>query len=102
MKKIKFLFLLIFLLVAAGIVEAQTCTAPPVDLVSWWPGDGNADDIIGNNHGTLVNGATFAAGKVGKAFSLDGDNDYVATPLLNTEIFTWETILSYKYSHGRQ
>lgn len=33
------------------------------------------------NHGTLMNGATFAAGKVGQAaFSFDGVNDYVTTP----------------------
>ena len=26
---------------------------PPDGLVAWWPGDGNADDIVGSNHGTL-------------------------------------------------
>ena len=36
--------------------------------VGWWPGDGNPNDITGSNHGTLVNGATFAAGLVGQAF----------------------------------
>ena len=50
---------------------------PPSGLVSWWPGDGNADDVAGGNHGTLVNGATFAPGIVGQAFSLDGADDYV-------------------------
>ena len=45
--------------------------------VSWWPGDGNADDILDGNHGTLQDGASFAAGKVGQAFSLDGIDDYV-------------------------
>jgi hypothetical protein len=46
--------------------------------VAWWPGASNANDIIGNNNGTLVNGATFAAGKVGQAFNFDGIDDYVA------------------------
>ena len=58
--------------------EAQ-CVAPPADLVSWWPGDGNANDIIDGNDG-LVNGATFAAGMVGQAFSFDGVNDEVKAP----------------------
>ncbi len=46
-------------------------------LVSWWPGDGNANDLVGGNHGSLMNGATFAPGKVGQAFSFDGVDDYV-------------------------
>jgi hypothetical protein len=44
-------------------------------LVSWWPGDGNANDIQSSNHGTLQNGATFAAGKVDQTFSFDGVDD---------------------------
>jgi len=53
---------------------------PPDGLVSWWPGNGDALDIIGGNHGTLMNGAAFAPGKVGQAFSFDGENDYVEIP----------------------
>ena len=45
---------------------AQTCIQPPAGLVSWWAGDGNANDIVGGNDGTLVNGATFAPGMVGQ------------------------------------
>ncbi len=41
-------------------------------MISWWPGDGNADDIQGDNDGTLLDGATFRAGLVGRAFSFDG------------------------------
>ncbi len=52
-----------------------TCVAPPSGMVSWWPGDGNANDIVGTNNGTLVNGTSFAAGKVGQAFSFDGLDD---------------------------
>lgn len=53
------------------------CVTAPSGLVSWWTGDGQAGDIIGGNDGTLKNGATFAAGKVGLAFSLDGVDDHV-------------------------
>ncbi|MFZ0799485.1 MAG: LamG-like jellyroll fold domain-containing protein [Terriglobales bacterium] len=53
-------------------VAAQACTAPPENMVGWWPADGNATDIAGPNNGKLINGATFATGYVGKAFALNG------------------------------
>jgi hypothetical protein len=56
---------------------AQVCVTPPTGMVSWWPGDENANDIQGAHHGALQNGATFAPGKVGQAFDLDGLNDFV-------------------------
>ncbi len=56
------------------------CVPPPSGLVSWWPGDGNATDIQSGNSGTLQNGATFATGLVGQAFSFDGVNDFVSVP----------------------
>jgi len=55
----------------------DACVPAPQGLVSWWPGDGDATDIVDNNHGTLQNGATFAAGKVGPAFSFSGNDDWV-------------------------
>jgi len=54
-----------------------TCVNAPSGLVSCWRGEGNAIDIQDGNNGTLNNGATFAPGKVGLAFSLDGVDDYV-------------------------
>ena len=63
---------------APGIEAA--CVEPPSGLVGWWPGDGDADDIWSDNHGTLMNGATFAPGKDGQAFSLDGADDYIQIP----------------------
>ena len=86
----------IALIVVMGFVPLQTSTdslatcmenpneftvadaiEPPEGLVSWWPGDGNADDIAGPNHGTLGGETTFAPGMVGDAFSFDGDQDMV-------------------------
>jgi hypothetical protein len=49
-------------------------------LVALWPGDGNADDVIGTNNGTLTPGASYAAGKAGQAFLLDGTGGYVSIP----------------------
>ncbi|MFH0780169.1 MAG: LamG-like jellyroll fold domain-containing protein [Parcubacteria group bacterium] len=56
------------------------CVQPPPSMISWWPSDGNALDIWDSNHGTLMNGAAFAPGKVAQAFSFDGVNDYVKVP----------------------
>jgi hypothetical protein len=38
------------------------------------------NDAYGTNHGTLMNGCTFTTGKIGKAFTFDGVNDYVSLP----------------------
>jgi len=55
-----------------------SCTPPPSGLVSWWPGDGSAEDITDGNDGTLQGGTSFGAGLVGQAFSFDGSADFVA------------------------
>ena len=46
-------------------------------LVSKWTFDNTANDSVGTNHGTLQNGPTYAAGKIGQAIQLDGVDDYV-------------------------
>jgi hypothetical protein len=53
------------------------CVSPPAGLVSWWPGQGNANDIAGANNGTLSGGVTFTNGEVGQAFNFDGVSGYV-------------------------
>jgi hypothetical protein len=75
-----FLLFFLFSLLASSQAEAQTCVLPPSELISWWSGDGNADDIQNVNNGTLQGDATFAAGMVGQAFSFDGVGDYVEAP----------------------
>ncbi len=68
---------------AKASIQASTtdCLPVPSGLVSWWPGDGHANDIVGENHGTLQNGATFSTGFVtsgnGQGFSLDGVDDII-------------------------
>src|SRR5437867_7458767 len=61
--------------------RAQTnCVPPPSGLVGWWPGDGNASDIVGGNPGSLQNGATFTTGKVDQGFGFDGVGARVTVP----------------------
>jgi alpha-tubulin suppressor-like RCC1 family protein len=67
---------------AATIVQthAASCTPPPAGIVGWWPGEGNANDIVGGDNGTLEGDATFAPAEVGQGFRLDGTNGYVQIP----------------------
>lgn len=60
-----------------NVRHTTQCDLLSGNSVGWWPGDGDANDIAGSNNGTLVNGATFAPGIVGQAFSFDGVNDFV-------------------------
>lgn len=53
----------------AESVDPQPCATPPTGMVSWWPGNGNAVDIVGGNNGTLQGSAGFAPGFVNQAFS---------------------------------
>ncbi|MEW6604414.1 MAG: LamG domain-containing protein [Thermoproteota archaeon] len=83
-----------------------SCINPPPGLISWWPGDGNAEDIWGNNDGALQNGASFGPGRVngGQAFRLDGIDDYVEIPSMNigdafTVVFWVSPERSASYQH---
>jgi hypothetical protein len=50
-------------------VNPIPCTAAASGLISWLPGNGNANDLLGSNNATLQGGATFTAAKVGQAFN---------------------------------
>src|SRR5439155_25921 len=63
----------IYLAGSAGKCGAQTFQfSRPI---SWWPAEGNANDIIDSNSGTLSGGVTFAGGIVGRAFNFDGTGE---------------------------
>src|SRR5215467_2323871 len=57
---------------------AADCAPVPAGLVSWWQGEDNANDAVGGNNGAL-NGAGFAPGLVGQAFSFDGNHSIVVS-----------------------
>ena len=65
----------------ANIFVAEAYGDPPTSgLIAYWPGNGNGDDLQSGFDGTLINGATFAAGLSSQAFSFDGLDDAVAIP----------------------
>lgn len=78
----KFLLLLGFF---AQAVTAQTIPSyvPTNGLVGWWPFNGNANDLSGNGHNGIVNGAVPTADRYSNsnsAFNFDGINDLIRIP----------------------
>ena len=84
MKPVLLIAALICLAFTSGFnsaAQADQCVPPPAGIVGWWPGNGNANDVIGTNNGILSpTGATYAPGEVGLGFRLDGTNGYVEMP----------------------
>ncbi|MCJ7831144.1 MAG: LamG domain-containing protein, partial [Dehalococcoidia bacterium] len=92
--------------ISTETAHSQSCTQPPSGLLTWWPGDGDAADIVGAHDGALVNGATFAPGKVGQAFSFDGLDDFVSVPddpiwTLGDDPFTIDLWVNFDQLKGR-
>ena len=76
-----YLLPILLIMLATSAVQAAGCDPAPSGLVGWWPAEGNANDIVGTNNGTLKGGATASApGVVGSAFQFDGTNGYVQIP----------------------
>jgi hypothetical protein len=73
--------LLAFSVCSPAPAQAADCDPPPSGMVGWWKGEGNANDSISTNNGTLSpTGASYAPGVVGLAFRFDGTNGYVQIP----------------------
>jgi len=53
-------------------VNPYPCMTPPRGLVSWWPGDGNYEELVSANNGNPATGATFVPGMVAQSFSFNG------------------------------
>jgi hypothetical protein len=61
-----------------------TCNPPPTGIVAWWPGNGNADDIVSGNNGTLFGNVTYVSGEVNQAFSFEEGSAYMRCPASTT------------------
>src|SRR3954452_22263254 len=87
--------LLLALCLGTFSAQAAACITPPSGIVSWWPAEGNASDIVRTNNGVLHGGLSFASGNVGQAFNFDGTAAYVsmaATSSLNVGLSNGFTI----------
>ena len=62
-------------------VRANACVVAPAGITAWWKADGDSTDATGLFNATLGGDTTFAAGKVGQAFSFDGtQSPYISLP----------------------
>ncbi len=67
-------------------VNLPACVPLPSDAISWWKGEGNANDNVGTNNGVLLGVTGYANGLVGTAFNFNSTNAgvrIVAAPRLN-------------------
>lgn len=81
------------------------CPALAQCLIAWWPGNGNAIDVIHGNDGTLVNSAGYVASPFGGAFDLTWTNDYVEVPEapeIDIPLNQSYTLLFWAYRTGTQ
>lgn len=76
MSKSQAVFRLTFITLLCLLIPDKRSQAQ-AGLVAWYPAEGNANDVVGGHNGTLVGGVTFAPGKFGQAFSLDGTSGYI-------------------------
>src|SRR5215467_6689435 len=76
------------LALTVGLLVLAPTAAHAATVIHWWKADGNANDSVGTNHGSLVGDTTFASGENGQAFSFDGTGDYVSVPDDPSHYFT--------------
>ena len=55
------------LLTGSGLIQAQ-CVPDPAGLVSWWPGEDNANDIVSGNNGVLPGPSPLRPAKLARPF----------------------------------
>ncbi|HEY3761924.1 MAG TPA: LamG-like jellyroll fold domain-containing protein [Verrucomicrobiae bacterium] len=76
-------------------MTATQAVQVPSGIVSWWPANGNADDIISGYNGTPVGNVTYGPGKVGRGFTFDGKGSGMQvtaiSPGLQLQNFTIES-----------
>jgi len=86
-----------------GAFELQTGIS---GRISYWPAEGNADDVIGPNNGTFQNGSAFAVGSLGQAFDLNGGSRFVVVPdspsLSFTGPFTLSAMVYFNFNNFQQ
>jgi alpha-tubulin suppressor-like RCC1 family protein len=91
-----------FIKTAPSPAQMLDNSLPLSGLIGWWPGEGNAADLMGLNSGVLVNSVGFTNGLVGQAFQFHGENDFVEIPNsteLNPQTFTIEAWIYPLASH---
>jgi len=60
-------------------ITGGQCLPQPAGLTGWWRAEGDANDFTGANHGAPQGAVSYAPGRRGEAFQLDGSS-YVQVP----------------------
>ena len=71
---------LFIIIVGTGLFLFLKSHGKPAGLVAWWTAEGNAKDRVGHHNGVLRGDASFARGEAGRAFSFNGNGQYVEIP----------------------
>jgi Immunoglobulin I-set domain. len=69
------------------------CVPAPSGMLGWWQAENSADDSVTGRTNTLLGNATFASGKIGRAFAFDGQGDGISlgnSPEFQLQNFTIE------------
>jgi hypothetical protein len=56
------------------------CVSVSGGIVSWWPAEGNGNDVAGSNPGTVNSGVSYSGGEVGQAFNFNGTSGTIVVP----------------------
>ncbi len=62
----------------------RNCVTAPSGMAGWWSGDGNTNDVLGNNNGVAEGSLGFSPGFVSQAFDFDGTTADVKVPASGT------------------
>ena len=94
--------------VTPAVPMAIDCSATDLEdgLLAYWPGNGNAEDVVGRHDGTIEGSVDYAPGIAGDAFDFDGVSAVKIRPYRDMEFedgepFTWAMWI-YEESGGSQ
>jgi Concanavalin A-like lectin/glucanases superfamily/PEP-CTERM motif len=76
-----------FSFVSALFLSVSFVSTADAGLVAFYSGNGNANDSVSGQNGTLENGAGFGPGLFGQSFLLNGTNQYISVPNSSTWAF---------------
>lgn len=64
--------------VLGPLINNASSILDPSNMINWWPGNGNPNDIYGVTNAALFGGITYTNSKVGLGFSFNGTSSYMS------------------------
>jgi len=66
-----------FLGVIGPFTNGPNAIVDPTGMTNWWPGNGNANDIVGNHTGLPAGAFQYGPGEAGLSFQFNGTNSFL-------------------------